>query len=175
MAGSTRDLTADRVREILDYGPQSGEFRWRERADATRAWNTRYAGKIAGTINTLGYRQINIGGRIYYAHRLAWLVSTGAWPENEIDHRDENRANNRLENLRDATHSENAHNRRAYANNTSGFKGVSWDKARSQWAAVIQKDGRQTTIGRFATAEEAYAAYCAAAAAMHGEFARTGP
>ncbi len=169
------DLTADFVRSILDYGPQSGEFRWRERANAPKEWNTRYAGRIAGTINKDGYRQIKIGHKLYYAHRLAWLVVTGEWPQHEIDHPNDERANNRFADLREATHSQNAHNRGAYGNNTTGFKGVHWEKSRNRWRASIQKNGKQIMLGRFATIEEARAAYDVAARTMHGAFARTNP
>lgn len=168
------DLTAEFVRSILDYGEQSGEFRWRERTTAPREWNTRYAGTIAGSINALGYRQINISGTLYYAHRLAWLAMTGEWPTNEIDHKDLDKANNRFTNLREATHGENGRNRRAYASNTSGAKGVCWDKSRKKWLVSIQVDGKQTSLGRFETMEEAIKARKDGAMRLHGDFARIG-
>jgi hypothetical protein len=118
-------LTADRLRELLEYDPETGVFRWKE----ARAPNAK-AGDEAGFIHRDGYRYIRIGQRQYAAHRLAWLYVTGEWPASHLDHRDMERTNNSLGNLRPASHSQNQANRPKQANNTSGFKGVYW-QARS--------------------------------------------
>lgn len=168
------DLTAEDIERVLRYDQETGMFYWRPRPDGPPEWNTRYAGERAGTINKDGYRQIKIGDRLYYAHRLAWLVLKREWPKGEIDHREiDNRDDNRESNLRDATHSENAQNRRKYATNTSGYKGVCWDKSRGKWIVIIQVNGKQKNIGRYKTKEEAKRAYEEAARSIHGEFART--
>ena len=92
----------------------------------------------------------------------------------KIDHRDGNGLNNRRANLRTCTHTQNLRNRGAQANNKCGFKGVSWHKQHGMWRAQIQVSGRQKHLGYFPTHEAAYAAYCAAAAELHGEFANFG-
>jgi hypothetical protein len=167
------DLTVDLVRSLLDYDPETGEFRWKYRSEGPPEWNSVYPGKIAGALNTLGYRQIMVAGKLRYAHRLAWLLIAGSWPMHEIDHIDMVRSNNRFMNLREATRSKNTMNRGARAETASGLKGACWDKSRNAWIATIRVDGKQHFLGRFATAEEAHAAYAAAAATLHGDFART--
>jgi len=89
-----------------------------------------------------------------------------------VDHRDLNGLNNVRTNLRECTKSDNMCNRGANRNNTSGFKGVCWDKQTSKWLAQITKDGKRKCLGRFASAEAAHRAYCVAAEALHGEFKR---
>jgi hypothetical protein len=166
------DLRADYVQSILDYEPATGVFRWRWRADKPPNINARDAGKIAGATQGDGYRIIKIDDRSYRAHRLAWLISTGAWPSAQIDHISGDRLDNCLANLREATHGENMRNSRRCANNTSGFKGVSWDKRSGKWLAHIKIDRRSRHLGSFDTPEEAHAAYCEAANRLHGKFAR---
>lgn len=161
-------LTCGRLREILHYDPDSGEFRWLERL----AYRIR-VGDVAGGLNkTTGYRVITICRRGYKAHQLAWLYMTGAWCRPATDHRDLDQANNRWSNLRRATKSANSANRRRFRNNTSGFKGVHQDRGFGRWVARICKDGRTHYLGRFATPQAAHAAYVAAAKRLFGEFAR---
>jgi hypothetical protein len=89
-----------------------------------------------------------------------------------VDHIDRNGLNNRRSNLRECTFSQNGYNSSIPRTNTSGFKGVSWDVQVKKWQANIRVSGVKKNLGRFSTAEEAYAAYCAAAFKFHGEFAR---
>lgn len=89
-------LTAERARELLDYDPRTGEFRW-------KVWNGgggKAVGDTAGTMTDPGYIKIRIEGQGYFAHRLAWLWMTGSWPERFIIHRDNDKANNAWANLR---------------------------------------------------------------------------
>lgn len=125
----------------------------------------------AGTINGEGYAQIKIDGRLYLAHRLAWRIMTGYWPENDIDHRNKDRRDNRFVNLREATGSQNLRNRGKPKNNTSGFKGVSWNSGRHAWLATIHDGAKNKNLGYFATRESAAKAYDRAALRYHGEFA----
>jgi HNH endonuclease/AP2 domain len=161
-----RRLTRARLRELLDYDPESGEFRWRK--DFPRV----SAGDVAGCFDREGYRVISIDCRSYPAHQLAWFYMTGRWGRPMIDHRDGNRANNRLSNLRVATSSQNNANRPLPRHNTSGFKGVHFDRRLRKWKACICKDWRTKYLGVFPTPEAAHAAYVAAARKLHGEFAR---
>lgn len=163
---AVNDLSAEYVRSILHYNPVTGIFSWRVSLS-----NRCIAGSIAGSSRNNGRRQISIEGRDYLSARLAWLYMTGDWPPFDIDHRDRNKGNDRWKNLRPATRSQNHFNRSAYRNNTSGFKGVSCDRARQQFAADIRANGKRIRLGRFPTAEEAAAAYQNAATREHGEFA----
>ena len=166
------DLTAEYVRSILDYDPETGAFRWRARVDAPARVNTRFAGKVAGSVMINGYRCISISSVRYYAHRLAWLHYYGEWPALPIDHRDGDGLNNRIANLRLATMSQNLANTGSRKSNKSGFKGVSWDKRKGKWKAEITKDGKSSFLGYFDLPAEGHAAYIAAAKRLHGEFAR---
>jgi hypothetical protein len=98
---------------------------------------------------------------------------TGSLPEHEVDHRDGDGLNNRWDNIREATSAQNKHNRGVNKNNTTGFKGVYMDKRSGRYVAQITIDYKGYQLGRFYTAEEAHACYCAAAEKHFGEFART--
>lgn len=129
-------------------------------------------GSPVGQITKAGYRQLEWGGKLYSVHHIIWAMHTGTWPK-LLDHVDGNGINNRLENLREATPSQNAHNARKSRRNTSGFKGVSRHKQTGSWQANIALEGKQYFLGLFDTAKAASEAYDAAAEKMHGEFART--
>lgn len=130
-------------------------------------------GSIAGSVvdNRVNLHINRDGGsKLYKAHRVAWLLMTGEWPEHEIDHIDTNPTNNAWSNLRLANRSENCMNRNRQANNTSGYKGVS--SHGSGFRAQIWRDGRRYGLGTYRTPERAYEAYCEAAATLHGSFSR---
>ena len=151
---ATADLTAARLREVLNYDPNTGVFQWK----ANLRGGVKF-GDQAGCVNTQGYVVIRIGGRLYRSNRLAWLYVNGSWPVNHIDHIDGNTANDRIENLRDVTHSLNMQNvTKARRNNeSSGLLGVS--RHGTGWRAYINCNGKRTNLGTFATPELAHAAY----------------
>src|SRR4051794_4935854 len=124
-------LTAERLREILSYDPETGLF---TRLQSPRT-GQRYTGKQAGSIKPSGYVKIRVDGRFYFAHRLAWTIMTGQNPPEAMDHIDCNPSNNRWSNLREATSSQNAANHRIRSNNSSGLKGVSFHKHSRLWNA----------------------------------------
>jgi hypothetical protein len=159
------DLTAERLRALLDYDAETGTFTWRD-----GRWFG-LAGKVAGVKTVAGYIKVGVDGRVYSAHRLAWLHVTGAWPAHQLDHIDGERGNNRLANLREATRTQNSWNKKRAKHSTTGFKGV-W-RSGAKWAATIRKNGRPVYLGTFETAEEAHAAYVTAAQEHFGEFARS--
>lgn len=158
----------EEVNKLLRYEPDTGEFFWR----VNRGRHGRnLAGRLAGSDRGSCYIRLTIDGVRYYAHRLAWLLVHGTEPGEIIDHIDGNPSNNRISNLRVATHAQNISNSGLRPNNTSGYKGVSKDRS-TGYRATIVKNGKQFHLGSFATKEEAYAAYCKAAKKLHGEFAR---
>lgn len=134
---------------------------------------TRYAGKKAGSLCQNGYLYVGIEKRLVLAHRVIWeMHNPPLLPGDEIDHRDTDRLNNRLENLRLASRHQNGCNTSLPSHNTSGFKGVSLHKRSGRFAAYYKKHGKKQHIGYFATAEEAHAAYSLAASREFEEFAR---
>ncbi len=168
-------ITAEQVRAILHYDPETGIFRWHARSGAaryTRTFNSRFAGKVARSVDSHGHLRINIGGVFYAAHRLAWVYMTGKWPGDQIDHIDMDRENNRWVNLREATNAQNNSNRRVQSNNKIGLKGVSICSTTKKYRATITADGKQRTLGRFDCPAAAHFAYVVAADQLHGEFAR---
>lgn len=160
------DLTADYVRGLLFYDPETGILTWK----VNRAPRGKI-GQEAGTINSNGSRSIGIGGKLYYAHRLAWLIVTGDWPPEQIDHKHWNPQDNRWETIRAATHSENLFNQRVSKSNKCGVKGIYKRADCNRWAAFIQKNKKTYYLGLFKTQAEAAAAYQAAAIRLHGKFA----
>lgn len=160
-------LTASRLRELFVYQPETGIFT----RLVYRSPNAK-AGDVAGTMDKDGYIQIQIDGKLYKAHRLAWLYMTGEWPTHGIDHRDTVKDHNEWNNLRPATQAQNAGNCGPRSSNTSGFKGVTFDKKKARWMAQIQINRKCIHLGYHDTPAAAHAAYVAAANAHHGEFAR---
>jgi hypothetical protein len=165
-------MTAETVRSILDYDPGTGVFKWKWRNDVPKRTNARWAGTVAGHVNNQRYRQIKIKSRHYQAHRLAWLIVHGEWPPNDLDHRDGDKLNNRIANLRLATRQENMRNVGLQANTTTGVTGVYWHKGDRKFVAQITVDYRLINLGRFPTIEEATAARAAAETEHFGEFRR---
>lgn len=165
-------LTATRLREVLDYCPETGGFVWK----ITRSFKA-VAGAVAGSeYKATGYLRIQIDGTSYLAHRLAWLHHYGKWPLLDIDHINGEKTDNRIANLREATASQNGQNRRhSQSNNQSGKLGVHFDDSSGRWRAVIAKDGRIYRLGYFGSREDAHAAYLAAKRELHefGEIARS--
>lgn len=161
----------DKINAVLDYDPTTGILRWRAR---TTYFNGPVKpGDVAGTLKD-GYLSIRTGQRNYRAHRLAWLLMTGAFPPkgHEIDHANGDRSDNRWSNLRLANRSENNMNAGLRSNNKSGTKGVSYRPDTGKWHARIKRDGKVTLLGDYASLDEAIAARKAAEAAHFGEFAR---
>ena len=154
-------VTAERLRELLSYDPFTGVFAWRN------AKGTARAGDKAGSVNGDGYVYIRIDGRMYGAHRLAWLYVHGEFPANQLDHLDRDRANNALCNLQSVTCLENNQNRGLQRNNKSGYRGVSWDSRDGRWRAQIRANGKKQSLGYFGSAEEAHIAYTTAATKLH--------
>jgi len=154
------------LRSILYYDPEDGWFYNRVRRGPAGG----DIGEAAGHYDKDGYVIIQIKGKKYKAHRLAYMYMTGEWPEDEIDHKDGVPWNNAWLNLRDATHSDNMCNADRPLGD-SGFRGVKFDPATRTWRARIGYGYQRQYIGAYSTAEEASIAYLASAGTVHGEFA----
>lgn len=160
-------IVAERLRELLHYDPATGIFTW-----LVRTSNRIQVGDIAGSVAGNGYLLIGVDGVRYYAHRLAWLWMTGKWPSPECDHEDTDPLNNRWTNLREATSGQNKRNMNCPSHNTSGYKGVSFNKGAGKWRASI-KNGKHRHLGYFDDPKSAHQAYVEAAKKIAGEFSRT--
>ena len=128
--------------------------------------------KPAGSIHKTGYRHISWRGKVQKAHRLIFMLHYGYLPP-EVDHINGDRQDNRIENLRPATRSENQCNRGAIASNTSGYPGVSWHKASKAWYVRVMKDGKSKIIGYFKDLELAGLVSAEARSLYHGAYAKT--
>lgn len=156
------ELTSKRLREFLKYDAETGEFHRLTTGGGIKA------GAKAGCVNRGGYMVVRVDGVLYYAHRLAWLYVTGAWPEHILDHFDGDRMNNRFANLREATWEVNAQNLRGPKKNSkSGLLGVCWSKNDKRWIAQIYRHGEGRVLGYFKSAEEAHQSYLTAKRREH--------
>ncbi len=170
--------TLDFVRQCLRE--EDGRLFWLQRPRehfATfrcwRVWNARFANKEAGYCS-------NKDGDLRWLvclqyimlrrYQIIWLLHTGNWPGN-LDHKNRNSLDDRIENLRPANQSQNMANSRLSSNNTSGFKGVRWTKKTKKWQAVIKVNYRNIYLGQFEDPAEAHAAYLDAAKRYFGDFA----
>ena len=172
--------TPDQLRNVLSYEPETGMLFWKFRDESmfkskqnAAAWNGRNAYKEALTSGMIGYMVGTIFGGRYLAHRVAWAIHYGKWPEDQIDHINGNRSDNRIVNLRESTQQENCCNMPKKSDNTSGYKGVWRYRDGVRWQCAIRHMGKTKHLGLFESAKEAHNAYCQAAQKYHGEFART--
>ncbi len=164
---SIEDLTIEKLMKVVKYDPSSGaiwRLGWYSRAGTYIAYpEPRLVSGVGGN----GYIQVVVCGLHLTAHRLAWFITHGEWPIG-VDHINGDRTDNRLCNLRAATQAQNTQNiREPKSHNTSGYLGVSWDKARGKFTAGISINGKRRGLGRFDKAEDAHAAYLAAKRKYH--------
>ena len=137
------------LRALFDYDPDTGVLVWR------KAQGTSRAGREAGWLHRSGYVYVGVGGKSYKAHRIIWYLHHGVPPADLIDHVDRDPTNNRIRNLRECTHAQNQQNKRTYANNLTGVKGVSWYARYGKWRVRIQHLGKPILVGMFADFGEA--------------------
>lgn len=147
--------------DFLEYDPLTGSLTWKWRAPVnakTRSWNTRWAGKaaLASLDSSTGYLTGGFQGKKLLAHRAAFAIAHGRWPDGDVDHLNGNRSDNRLTNLREATRLQNSRNRRMDSRCKTGTMGVTMRGTR--WIARINVNGRGRYIGMFPTKEDAIAA-----------------
>lgn len=155
-------LTQQELKSLLHYDPDTGVFRWRTAARHGQMppWSE------AGAIHKLGYVIVGVAGRKYRAHHLAWLYMTGQWPGRFIDHRNGVKSDNCWANLREASRKQNAENVPLRTDNTTGFRGVTFESNKGLYRARIRHNGRLIGLGRFKTAEQAAEAARAARAQL---------
>lgn len=169
------DLTAARLRGLIDYDPATGVFRWKPRPGRQGSWCNvdREPGYVSGQS---GYRTIRVDKKLYQAHRLAWLYVYGQWPTQDIDHINGERLDNRIANLRDVPNRLNRQNTlRARKDSRTGVQGVQRHTASGRYQAKIRKDGRNFFLGIFDTIEQAHRAYLDAKAQLHEAWAGERP
>ncbi len=147
------ELTQKKLKELLHYDPETGIFTWK-----VRAANRIRSGDVSGHKNKKSYIVIGIDGKSYKAHRLAWLYVYGYFPKNDTDHIDRIKHHNWIKNLRDASRACNLRNCGNRKNNTSGIKGVCWDKKMEKWMARIAINGKDKHLGRYKDFDDAVCA-----------------
>lgn len=151
-------IDAEKLKRLLAYSSESGEFTWLKTS------------KKAGNSHHTGYSYIKIGGKLYSAHRLAWLYMFGESPRQDLDHINKVRSDNRICNLRLASRVENNRNRGLNSNSKTGFKGVTLHRLTGRFQASASVAGRKKYIGLYDTPEEASKAYQEFAKVHHGAF-----
>ena len=173
-------INAEKLKEMFDYNHQTGELTHRYRSEdhfktknAFGMFNKRFAGRKAGCPGNHGYEQVYVDRKLQLTHRVIWAIVHGRWPEGHLDHIDGDITNNRIENLRECNSSQNNRNKHKVAGIVK-LKGVRFHKPSQKFQSRICIDYKSTHLGYFDTAEEAHAAYCAAADKYFGEFANYG-
>lgn len=169
----SQELTAERLRELVNYNQYTGDFVWK--SDARGGFHNSVVmhriGDLAGTPRKDGRKVIRIDGKLYLGYRLAWLWMTGSWPVREIDHINGDPTDDAFSNLRDASRRANQENLRGPFKSkiSSRFLGVYANKAgrKKPWRSAIRVNGRQKSLGAFYSEEEAYSAYVRAKRLMH--------
>lgn len=157
------DLTAELARELWSYCPDTGVLVWR----VNRPFN-RVQGKPTGSVCGDRYLCVQYQNKNYRVHRVIWLMVTGAWPNDELDHINGDRGDNRWVNLREATRVQQNYNRKSWGTYPKGVRKA--NSLEKPYRAYITIDGKHKHLGVYKTPEEAHEAYKAAATELHGEF-----
>jgi len=159
-------IAVEELKTKFRYEPETGHIYWVEPGKG------KIKKKPAGTKMSTGYIGVLIKGKRYLAHRIAWALHHGAWPDDQIDHINGDKTDNKISNLREATNSQNGKNYGFNCANTSGVKGVSWCKDTEKWRAVIRSEGKARNLGRYDNLEDAVLARKKAEQQYFGEWGR---
>lgn len=166
MNATDRIPSAERLRELLDYDPETGLFTWKEKR-SSRA----LLGQVIGAEAKNEYVRVLVDGRRCLAHRLAWLHVHGAHPRRMIDHINGNKSDNRIANLREASARVNCENHhKARKDSKSGVMGVRYTERLGKWMALIKFNGKSRCLGHYPTPEEAHAVYLECKRFLHPGF-----
>ncbi len=160
-------MTQDELKSIVNYNPLTGIFTWKV------SNNTKIKiGSRAGSFDkSKGYRKIRINKILYKEHRVAWFYVYGVWPSDQLDHKNTNKVDNSIDNLREATNSTNGFNKTKYKTNKSGYKGVSWYPKMNKWVVKYSYNRKIYHGGYFDKVEDAAKKYKELTKNLHGEFA----
>ena len=142
-------LSQDKLQERLHYNPDTGQLVWRDIVDNRGRPSLRSGRETALSFSPKGYARVNIYRKVYLAHRLIWFYVYGYFPENDIDHINKNKADNRIINLREVSRACNMRNTGNQQNNTSGIKGVYWRKREKKWFTYITVNRIQKSLGYY--------------------------
>lgn len=148
MTAQPEALTQQRLHELLDYNSDTGSFRWKV-ASAARI----KPDSTAGSLDNHGYIKITIKRKLFKAHRLAWLYVFGEMPNGQVDHINGDRSDNRIQNLRIVSNKQNQENVGPRSNNSTGFRGVSFNKKSGKYEAYITNNRKKTSLGMFDSPE----------------------
>ena len=160
-------LTQEILKILLKY--ENGKLFW---LNKTSNYSRVDIGSECGSLHSSGYRFCKLYDKSYATHRLIWFYHYGVWPENDLDHINGIRDDNRIENLRECNDQTNSFNRKSHKNSTSKYKGVSWKARDKVWTSQYCVNGKVFYIGNYKSEIEAAKAYDNKAKELHGEFAR---
>jgi hypothetical protein len=181
-------LTQKLIKQLMHYDPHTGVCIWLPRfpwmfsdtehfsaETICKQWNSRWAGKPAGTINPNGHLEAKVFRKSYKLHALIWLYQTGGWPSERINHENDCLTDNRWFNLRQGTYAQTSARRRTTSKSGTWLRGAYPTHRRGKakpWRASITIEGKRLHLGVYDTELEAHEAYLAAAQYYYGKFAR---
>lgn len=158
----------EEIERRLRYDPMTGKVHRRTAEGGSKP------GNIVGCLGRSGYLYARILGKCFLVHRLAWMLHHGEWPEYEIDHKNGIKTDNRIANIRPCDRSQNMWNSKTRADNTTGYKGITFSSLHGKYRARIQLNGKRLHIGLFKTPEEAARKIAEHREAVHGKFTNHG-
>ena len=172
------NITHEVVHSTFEYDPINGNLIWKKRPvesfktkRAAAIWNKKFGGKLAKSKSANGYLHVKWMNKEYLSHVIIWFMQHGEWAENQIDHKNNNRSDNRLDNLRKAKNLDNSRNRKCRCDSKVKLKGVR-KSHKNGWSSRIQIDNKRVYLGYFDCPAAASFAYQIASDIHFGEFAR---